>query len=419
MSTPSIGTRKEITSDSDVAIKVENLHKSFKLPTERSGSLKQSIFNLLRGIKGYKKQRVLRGISLEVKKGDFFGIVGRNGSGKSTLLKMLAGVYYPEKGNITINGNLIPFIELGVGFNPDLTGRENVYLNGALLGFSNKEMDAMYDEIVKFAELEDFMDQKLKNFSSGMQVRLAFSIAIKAQGDILVLDEVLAVGDEAFQNKCNQFFNKVKKDQNKTVILVTHSMENVRQYCNRAILIRDGKIEIDGSPEDVANSYSLENAERYSNNSSDDKPSAEQQPTAKIKDLKLKLLSPKQLSQNDALEVEISYHSVKDTKTYVALTLWDIARGQSLVNSNSIKHLQSGKGLKKTLFKINLSGLNDTNIRIYASIRDASGAVLAYSPDEDSPTIILRHTDYEDMNNKTTDAILFNRGEFKNNGLKK
>ena len=222
------GIRKETNDpNSDTVIKVEGLSKSFKLPTERSNSLKGSLFNLFRGIKGYKKHQVLKNINLEVKRGDFLGIVGRNGSGKSTLLKILAGVYHPEKGKVTINGSLIPFIELGVGFNPELSGRENVYLNGALLGFSNKEMDAMYDEIVHFAELEDFMDQKLKNFSSGMQVRLAFSIAIKAQGDILVLDEVLAVGDEAFQNKCSHFFNNIKKDKSKTVVLVTHSMENV------------------------------------------------------------------------------------------------------------------------------------------------------------------------------------------------
>ncbi len=194
-----IGTRTEINDDSDLAIKVKNLHKSFKLPTEQAFGLKQAFFNRLRGIKGYKEQKVLKGIDFEVKKGEFLGIVGRNGSGKSTLLKILAGIYYPEKGEITINGTLVPFIELGVGFNPELTGRENVYLNGALLGFSNEEMDKMYDDIWKFAELEQFQDQKLKNYSSGMQVRLAFSIAIRAQGDILLLDEVLAVGDAAFQ----------------------------------------------------------------------------------------------------------------------------------------------------------------------------------------------------------------------------
>ena len=194
-----IGTRTEIQADNGIAIQVKNLHKSFKLPTEQSFGLKQAIFNRLRDIKGYKEQKVLKGLDFEIKKGEFIGIVGRNGSGKSTLLKILAGIYYPEKGEIIVNGNLVPFIELGVGFNPELTGRENVYMNGALLGFSNEEMNTMYNDIWDFAELKDFQDQKLKNYSSGMQVRLAFSIAIRARGDILLLDEVLAVGDAAFQ----------------------------------------------------------------------------------------------------------------------------------------------------------------------------------------------------------------------------
>ncbi len=239
--------------ENDVVISVKNLHKSFKLPTERAWGLKQAIFNRLKGIKGYKEQKVLNGISFDVHRGEFVGIVGRNGSGKSTLLKTLAKIYFPEKGSVEINGNLIPFIELGVGFNPDLTGRENIYLNGALLGFSNKEMDEMYDEIVDFAELREFMDQKLKNYSSGMQVRLAFSIAIRAKGDILLLDEVLAVGDAAFQQKCNDYFASIKDHQ--TVILVTHSMENITKYCTRAILIEKGKIKLDDEPEKVANAY--------------------------------------------------------------------------------------------------------------------------------------------------------------------
>ena len=208
----------------------------------------------MRGIKGYKEQKVLKGLNFEIKRGEFLGIVGRNGSGKSTLLKILAGIYYPEKGNVTINGALVPFIELGVGFNPELTGRENVYLNGALLGFSNAEMDKMYDDIWEFAELKEFEDQKLKNYSSGMQVRLAFSIAIRARGDILLLDEVLAVGDAAFQKKCEDYFENLKKN-NRTVILVTHSMDNVRRFCTRAILIDDGKIIKDGKPDKVADAY--------------------------------------------------------------------------------------------------------------------------------------------------------------------
>ena len=403
-----LGTRTEIMSDSDIAIKVEDLHKSFKLPTERSSSLKQSLFNFIHGVKGFKTQKVLKGVSFEIKKGDFLGIVGRNGSGKSTLLKILAGVYYPGKGKVIINGNLIPFIELGVGFNPDLTGRENVYLNGALLGFSNREIDEMYDEIVHFAELEDFMDQKLKNYSSGMQVRLAFSIAIKAQGDILVLDEVLAVGDEAFQNKCNQFFKRIKKDKTKTVILVTHSMENVRQFCNRAILIRDGKIKIDGTSEDVANSYSLENAEHFS----EDPKQNKQKNSELIKNLNVKLLSPKQPNQKDILKVEISYDVLQPIDTYACLTLRDINRNQDLINSNSSKNKCIGKGPKTIQFETKLSEINDSNIRINVSIRDKNNTILEFYPDKKSPTIILRRNDYENMRNKTTIATLFNRGKF-------
>ncbi|MBR1802162.1 ABC transporter ATP-binding protein [Candidatus Saccharibacteria bacterium] len=235
------------------AITVRNLSKSFKLPTDKSWGLKQAILNRIKGIKGYKKQEVLKNLNFKVKKGEFLGIVGRNGSGKSTLLKILSEIYVPDKGTIKVNGTLVPFIELGVGFNPELTGKENIYLNGAMLGFSNSEMDKMYDDIVEFAELEPFMHQKLKNYSSGMQVRLAFSIAIRARGDILILDEVLAVGDAAFQEKCNEYFRNLKGNQ--TVIIVTHDMENVRRFCDRAILLEDGKIIEDGKPDKVADAY--------------------------------------------------------------------------------------------------------------------------------------------------------------------
>lgn len=237
------------------AIEIKHIQKHFKLPTEKSTSLKQIVINWFKGIKGYKKQEVLHDISFNIEKGDFFGIVGRNGSGKSTLLKLISGIYVPSSGTIKVNGSLVSFIELGVGFNPELTGRENVYLNGALLGFTTKQVDAMYDEIVDFAELGEFMDQKLKNYSSGMQVRLAFSCAIRADSDILVLDEVLAVGDEAFQKKCNDYFFCAKKDK-RTVILVTHSMQDVKRFCNKAALIKDGVIAQIGAPDKVADSYS-------------------------------------------------------------------------------------------------------------------------------------------------------------------
>lgn len=252
------------------AVIVKDLYKSFKLPHETHAGMKQLIVDLFKKNKnkGYEIQQVLNGISFDVKKGDFFGIVGRNGSGKSTLLKLLAGIYEPDAGKITTNGSIVPFIELGVGFNPELTGRENVFLNGALLGFSREEMSLMYDDIVEFAELERFMDQKLKNYSSGMQVRLAFSIAIKAQGDILILDEVLAVGDEAFQRKCNQFFDQIKKDKSKTVILVTHSMGSVKKYCNKALLLEKGDIVAFGDPDEVADDYSMQFIENTENSAS-------------------------------------------------------------------------------------------------------------------------------------------------------
>ncbi len=236
------------------AVVVRDLHKEFVLPQHKNTSLKQAFVNI--GRKNVKKrQRVLDGIDFQVNKGDFFGIVGRNGSGKSTLLKILAGVYNATSGSVAMHGNLTPFIELGVGFNPELSGRDNVFLNGALLGFDRKEMSAMYDEIVDFAELSPFMDQKLKNYSSGMQVRLAFSIAVKAKNDILIFDEVLAVGDEAFQRKCLDIFEQYKAT-GQTIILVTHDMETVKKFCNKAILISEGKIIESGNPRKVANHYS-------------------------------------------------------------------------------------------------------------------------------------------------------------------
>lgn len=243
----------------DIAIKVENVSKSFKLPHNKQSSLKGTLINLVsRGDRTYETQEVLRNVSFEIKKGEFFGIVGRNGSGKSTLLKMIAGIYEPTEGSITINGSLTPFIELGVGFNPELTGRENVYMNGALLGFNNKEVDEMYDDIVGFAELERFMDQKLKNYSSGMQVRLAFSIAIRARSDILVLDEVLAVGDAAFQQKCFDYFEMLKK-QGQTVVLVTHDMSAVTRFCTNGIYIKDGDLVSAGSVQDITDLYVKDN----------------------------------------------------------------------------------------------------------------------------------------------------------------
>lgn len=239
----------------ETVLSVKHVSKNFALPHEKNSSIKSSVVNIFRKKdRTVEVQRALKDISFEIKKGEFFGILGRNGSGKSTMLKILAEIYQPTKGVVRTKGKLVPFIELGVGFNPELTGRENVYLNGALLGFSRREIDARYDDIVKFAELEEYMDKKLKNYSSGMQVRLAFSVATRAEADILLIDEVLAVGDADFQRKCYDYFKSLKK-QHKTVIFVTHDMGAVREYCERAILIQDGLIAQEGNADDVANEY--------------------------------------------------------------------------------------------------------------------------------------------------------------------
>ena len=351
------------------AIQVSNLSKSFKLPTEKSASLKQALINRTKGLKGYKEQKVLKGISFNIEKGDFFGIVGRNGSGKSTLLKLLAGIYEPDKGTIKVNGSIIPFIELGVGFNHELTGRENIYLNGALLGFSTKEIDVMYDDIVDFAELHEFMGQKLKNYSSGMQVRLAFSIAIKAQGDILILDEVLAVGDEAFQKKCNDYFESIRKDKNKTVILVTHAMESVRKYCNKAIMIRDGSVVIDGNPEAVADKYSLDNLESVNKSWKIDDNSKKPQILAEIVGKSL-------LGDDDQLQIKVRYRNTEAREVYVKIVI--IHRGTPIMCSNSkilYKLTTDDKNTHVVKYELPLNGFNQGECSVVALLVDSKQEV--------------------------------------------
>lgn len=390
-----------------VAIRVDNLVKTFKIPTEASNGIKQKLINVLKGKKGYREFTPLKGISFEIEKGEFFGIVGRNGSGKSTLLKTIAGIYQPNQGSVEVNGRLVPFIELGVGFNHELTGRENIYLNGALLGFSNQEVDAMYDEIVAFAELEDFMEEKLKNYSSGMQVRLAFSIAIRAKSDILLLDEVLAVGDEAFQRKCENYFRQLRK-QKKTVILVTHSMGNVRKYCSRAMLIRDGKIVSCGNPDDVANEYSIENLYKKDKNASavDEDESNKK---SRIANLAVKLTPAEIISQTDYLEINVKYDVLDGTPTHTNISLQDINRNAPILASQS--KLTKDKKVSVKL-RVKLAELNDTDIRISVTVRDKDSNVIHFLPDEKSPIILLRRTDYSNKAKRRTWATLFDRGEW-------
>jgi ABC-2 type transport system ATP-binding protein len=241
--------------DKKPIIKLQDIKKEFFLPHQRHDSLVEFLSNPFRIFKpSGEKFTVLEDIDLEIYRGEFLGIMGRNGSGKSTLLKILAGIYEPTEGEVEVNGKIVPFLELGVGFNRELSGRENVFLNGIILGMSKEFLKEKYDEIVAFAELEKFMDMPLKNYSSGMQVRLAFSIAIMADADIYVLDEVLAVGDTAFQKKCFDIFRSYR-EQEKTIVLVTHAAPSVQQFCDRAVFLKDGLLQVKGSPEEVIKAY--------------------------------------------------------------------------------------------------------------------------------------------------------------------
>jgi len=240
-------------ADAPVAIEVRDLKKSFRIPTQRVDSLKERVVHPL-AQREYRELRALDGVSFEIHQGEFFGIVGRNGSGKSTLLKLLASIYRADSGTIRMAGRLAPFIELGVGFNPELTARENIVLNGVMMGLSPREVRRRIEAIIEFAELEEFADLKLKNYSSGMLVRLAFSVMMEADADVLLIDEVLAVGDAAFQQKCSDAFREMKA-QGKTIILVTHEMATVEAYCHRAMLISEGQIQSIGDPAEVGRDY--------------------------------------------------------------------------------------------------------------------------------------------------------------------
>lgn len=353
------------------AIVIKDLYKSFRLPHERHNGLKQLAIGLFNGKRGYEKQDVLKDISFDIKKGEFFGIVGRNGSGKSTLLKLLAGIYAPDKGLIEVNGSLTPFIELGVGFNPELTGRENVYLNGALLGFSREEMEAMYDDIVSFAELEKFMDQKLKNYSSGMQVRLAFSIAIRADTDILILDEVLAVGDAAFQQKCFTYFEKLKHNK-KTIVFVTHDMGAVTRFCSRAVMVEDGKIKLIGKPSEIAQQYIIDNIEDVEIKDSVIKASTY------AKDLTVESISGTTFSQSDVLKLKSTIELKKNFDAYIGITIARDGASAAEINSKNIK-LGMTKGVYEysALLNVDLSHFNPGVYTVNMALFDRSnGAIL-------------------------------------------
>jgi ABC-type polysaccharide/polyol phosphate transport system ATPase subunit len=245
-------TEAEVQTRSS-AIEVRDLRKTFEIPLQRIDSIKERVLHPLHAAET-RSLVALDGISFDVHRGEFFGIVGRNGTGKSTLLKILASIYSADAGSIRMAGRVAPFIELGVGFNPDLTARQNIVLNGVLIGMPREQAESRVDAVIEFAELQEFAELKLKNYSSGMLVRLAFSIMIQSEAEVLLIDEVLAVGDASFQQKCKDVFHEIR-GSDRTVVLVTHDMSAVEQYCHRAMLLDRGSIAAIGDPDEVAHRY--------------------------------------------------------------------------------------------------------------------------------------------------------------------
>ena len=245
--------RRALLRSRPAVIEVTDVHKTFLIPDQKVDTLKERVVHPLRRSE-HRELKALQGIDFDVHQGEFFGIVGRNGSGKSTLLKVLASIYRADRGRIRLAGRLAPFIELGVGFNPELTARENVEMNGVMMGLSRREARRRLSSVLDFAELTEFVDLKLKNYSSGMMVRLAFAVMVQADADIMLVDEVLAVGDAAFAQKCTDVFRE-KRNAGKTLVLVTHDMAAVQDFCDRAMLIHDGEQRYLGDPEEAALRY--------------------------------------------------------------------------------------------------------------------------------------------------------------------
>jgi len=365
--------------NNEVAISVKNLSKSFKVPHEKHDTLKSKAIHIFSSRK-FSKYIALEDISFDIKKGEFFGIVGKNGCGKSTLLKILASIYTPTKGKVSVTGNIAPFIELGVGFNPELTGRENVFLSGTILGLSRKKIEKLYDEIVNFAELTEFMDQKLKNYSSGMQVRLAFSIAVRAESEVLLIDEVLAVGDAAFQTKCFDYFYKLK-NSNKTIVFVSHDMETIKKFCDKALYIKEGKIAKFGNTNEVADQYSMDNYSSIQENVIDvkDKNNNINNTTIYIKrykpenkfikkgqDIELKVIV---VSKKDEY-VNIGVSIVRDDGVYVAgfNSTRDLPKLKLEKGENIFKCTMASNQLTKNRYKINFAVFNANKLGLIDSL---------------------------------------------------
>jgi ABC-type polysaccharide/polyol phosphate transport system ATPase subunit len=329
------------------AIAIKDVNKTFRLPQEQYHTLKERALHPFRTCK-IDVLRAVDNVNIEIAQGEFFGIVGRNGSGKSTLLKCLAGIYAIDDGTIEINGRLSPFIELGVGFNPDLTARDNVLINAIVLGLSRKQARERFDQIVAFAELEEFMDLKLKNYSSGMHVRLAFSVAIQVDAEIVLIDEVLAVGDASFQQKCFDEFIRLKAE-GRTIVFVTHDMASVEHFCDRAMLLERGRVVDVGDPGVIAREYNRLNFRlvREEATLSGGPEVLRRAPVAELISASFESPDGKPLvatQQGDAcaVRIEIRFHADAENPIF-AMALRDSQGHSSFATSTALSHGPTGQ----------------------------------------------------------------------------
>ncbi|PKQ28954.1 MAG: ABC transporter ATP-binding protein [Candidatus Anoxymicrobium japonicum] len=322
---------------SNYAVEINGVSKMFKLHHENVRSLKEKA--LFFNKRGYEKFWALRDIDIKVEGGETLGIIGANGSGKSTLLKLMTKILYPTSGNVVTSGSIAALLELGAGFQPDLTGRENVYLNASILGFSKKEVDRRFDDIVAFAEMERFIDNHVRNYSSGMYIRLGFAVAINVDPDILIIDEVLAVGDEAFQRKCLERIGEIQ-DAGKTIVFVTHNVEITREICSKVIMLDEGVIVKEGNPREVVNYY-------HQQMESDDAERSERG-NRKIEVLGVSLLDEKDQPANDFytgqdMKIRVAYRANEPVEDPVFGFSIDDYRGFTAYGTNTrLKNLKCG-----------------------------------------------------------------------------
>jgi ABC-type polysaccharide/polyol phosphate transport system ATPase subunit len=345
---PGETARGELLAEAPAAVRVERLSKTFQLPRQQFSTFKERALHPLKA-RTFDPLHAIDDVTFSVAQGEFFGIVGRNGSGKSTLLKCLAGIYKPDAGEARISGRLSPFIELGVGFNPDLTARDNVIINAIMLGLTRKQAHERFDEIIAFAELEEFLDLKLKNYSSGMSVRLAFSVAIQVDADVLLVDEVLAVGDAAFQQKCFQQFHRMK-DEGRTIVFVTHDMSSVERFCDRAMLLERGRVVSIDQPHAIARAYNELNFGRLvapGEGGDDEGDRYGDHQSAEIKDAWFETAAGERvqaLAQGEPLRMcmEVAFHRAVDDPVFAA-HLRNEVRHTVFATSSQFEHPHTGR----------------------------------------------------------------------------